>query len=599
MDSLIAVILKYGLISTFLSILLFLIVQDPNRAFKLKSLILTPFFKLFRWFKRAYVANEVAHNINTFFSKELAGQTVNVKINWVKNSEDPIFQSGNLIILMKKEEDQTRNILTATKYALPQVICPIFRHHIKSTFVSAIDLTLLQKLADKLGNHGKFVFKKYFLNPELETDAEINSILIKLLKIDRYGIFTTIFLNELDHAGEGLYADSNLTDRSAELITFINFLYTISEREIGEEIELVNLSDIFKVSVILLAKSQVASKRGLIPYLRRLNINLEKGTNSIYIIAFPQAFNFLNKFIEVIDGNQRVTLEKQFSTKESSYSVNKTSINIALLRRNQIYTNESFVKKIQASEIVIGKLVQGTVIDCSRDEALISFLGIDGTIKKQECSWLSFINCNDILEVGAVREFIVKKIDTNSGNISLSLKVAENDPWKLITVPNVNENIELKIITYDFFNLKCLYENLLEINIPVNEISWHSPNEEDKENLLNKVITAKVIKITPEDRIIECSIRQLEKDPWPKIHETLKTDTEFNGKVCEVNEHFVRVKIDNGLIGKIPKESLIQAGHEYANYRENLVTGQGIDVVVTKVFLNKRWIRLELKRNLN
>lgn len=599
MDKVFEAILRYGLLPTFLLIIIFLVVQDPNRAFKLKSLIISPFFKLFRWFKREYIANEVAGNVNTFFSKELNSDDVSVKIKWVKSETDPIFKSGRLVILMKKEEDQTKNILSATKYSLPKFVVPLFRYHIKSSCVSAIDLAILQKLANKLGNHGKYVFKKYFLNPEIESDPEIIEMLQKLNRIDKSGIFTTIFLNELDYIGEGLYADSNTTDRTVELIKFVNFLCSIADREIGEEIELMSFSEVFKVSIILLAKTQIANKRGLIPYLRRLNKNLEKGSDSTYIIAFPPAFDFLNKFIHVIDGNQRVTIEKIYKTKEISHLNLDTSINICCLRRNKLFTNDSFVRKLAASEIKIGKIVQGTVIDCSTDEALISFLGVDGTIKKLECSWMSYKSCNDILKAGTTMDFIVKDIDTTSGNISLSLRLPEIDPWKKILLPKINEVIELFIASCDTLNFKCVYKEILEVIIPTSEISWYILSMEEKADYINKNILAKVIKVDEGNRIIECSHRQLEKDPWPLIHDTLKIGSEFTGKVVEVTEHFVRVKIDNDLIGKIPKECLIKAGHEYANFKENLIPGQGIDVVVTKVFLNKRWIRLDLKRNLN
>jgi hypothetical protein len=599
MDKLIELMLNYGLIQALLLIVIILIVQDPNRAFKLRSLIISPFYKLFKWFKRTYVANEVANNVNTFFSRELSGEDVSVKINWVRSEADPIFKKGKLIVLMKKEEDQARNILTATKYALPKVVCPIFRHHVKSSYTSAIDLAILQKLANKLGNHGKYVFKKYFLNPEIESDQEIVETLQKLIKIDKTGLFTTIFLNELDYVGEGLFADLSSVDRTSELLKFLNFLCTIADREIGEEIELISFSDVFKVSVILLAKSQVASKRGLIPYLRRLNKNLEKGADSTYIIAFPQAFEFLNKFVNVIDGNQRVSIEKSFKTKEIYHPDYGTSINICCLRRNKMFTNDSFAKKIQASDIRAGKVVTGTVIDCSTDEALISFLGVDGTINKNDCSWLSHLNCNDILETGVSYDFMVKSIDNANGNISLSLRFPENDPWKENPVPKLNDEIEIEIVSFDHVYFKCIYLNALEVVIPVNEISWNILTPNEKVEFINKKILVKVIKVHLDLRTIECSHRQLVKDPWPSINRTLKIGTEFNGRVHEVNEHFVRVKIDNGLIGKIPKESLIKAGHEYANYQENLIEGQGIDVVVTKVFLNKRWIRLDLKRNMN
>jgi hypothetical protein len=265
MDKLIENILLYGLGPTFFLVLLFLIVQDPNRAFKLRALIVAPFFFLFKWFKREYVASQVSGALNTFFSRELSGNSTKIKIDWIRTEKDPYFQSGKLVVRMKRDEDQTMNILTATKYALPKMVCPIFRHHITQTYATAIDFAFLQKIADQLGNHGKSVFKKYFLSPEIEFEPTLANTLQKLIKLDRFGIFTSIFINELDHIGEGLYADANTIDRTPELTNFTDYLCTVADRNIGKEIELMYFSDVFKVSIILLAKSMVASKRGLIP----------------------------------------------------------------------------------------------------------------------------------------------------------------------------------------------------------------------------------------------------------------------------------------------------------------------------------------------
>ena len=601
MDKVLEAILRYGLLPTFLLVIIFLIVQDPNRAIQLKSFVLAPFFRFFNWFKRVYVANEISKHLNIFFSKELPNQSLNFKISWVKSEESPILKSGRLVIRMKREEDQARNILSATKYALPKIICPIFRYNISPVYATAIDFTFLHKLAEKLGNHGKAVYRKYFLNPEVESNTELIETLQKLIKLDKFGVFTTILINELDNVGEGLYADSDTKDRTSELIQLINYLCTIAEREIGEYLgeRLNNFSEVIKVSIIMLAKSQTANRKGLIPYLRRLNINLEKGSESIYIIAFPPAFDFLNKFIKVIDGNQRVSIDKIFKAKDISYLNEKISISICCLRKNKLFTNDSFIKKLEASEIKVGRIVEGTVIDCSTEEALVTFLGVDATIRKSDCSWFSHLFCTDMLQVGDVKQFLVKSIDKANGNITLSLKLSENDPWMKIEFPKIDDEIEIHIHAKDNLNYKCGYQNLVEVFIPIEEMSWFNFTEGEKSECIGSTIKAKVITVNENERIIKCSPRQLEINPWPIIHDTLKVGTEMNGKVHEITDYFVRVKIDNGLIGKIQKESLVAAGFEYANYKDNMVVGQGIDVVVTKVFINKRWIRLDLKRNLN
>lgn len=107
----------------------------------------------------------------------------------------------------------------------------------------------------------------------------------------------------------------------------------------------------------------------------------------------------------------------------------------------------------------------------------------------------------------------------------------------------------------------------------------------------------KVIEIDHDNEKIFCSLRQTEIDPWPKIHESLKVGMDFNGKVTDITPHYLQVKLPNNYFGIIPKESLEAAGHEYMNFQENVVIGQGIDVYVSKVFIAKQRIRLDLKRN--
>ena len=599
MDKLLPSILKYGLLPTFLCVIIFLIIQDPTRAFKLKTLVLSPFYKLFKWFKREFIANEVSGTLTHFFTKVLAIKTtypLKFKINWVKTDDSPILKSGKLVIRMRKDDDQTKNILQATRYALTKIICPNFRHNIDSTYVTAIDFTFLHKLADGLGNHGKSVFRQFFLNPEIENNPQFIDILKKFITLDKSGMFTSILINELDHIGEGLFGDADTSNRTGALIQFVEFLIPIAEREIGEENKLEHYSETFRVGIIMLAKAVISSKRGLMPYLRRLNINLEKGCDGVYIIAFPPAFDFLGKLVKVLDGNQRVSIERIDRSKDKILS--KSNISICCLRRNKLYSAETFLRKVQASNVTVGMQVEGTVLDCSTDIALITFLGIDATISKADSGWLSFQNCTDILQTGETYSFIVKDIDLANGNIMLSLKNTIGHPWTLIPHPLLGEVVDLEIVHIDSVNLKCLYKNTIEVVVPVKELSWNGEDYDKNVIAVGKTITSKIINIHEGNKIIECSPRELIKDPWPQIHEALVTGTNFNGRVLQVDENFVKVLLDNNLVGRVPGSCFTKAGFEYANYTNNLIIGQVLEVVVTKVFIAKQWIRLDLKRNI-
>lgn len=70
-------------------------------------------------------------------------------------------------------------------------------------------------------------------------------------------------------------------------------------------------------------------------------------------------------------------------------------------------------------------------------------------------------------------------------------------------------------------------------------------------------------------------------------------------KVIEVREQLIRVELPNGLIGYIISDELAQAGYEYADYMNSMVEGQGIDVVVQKIFIARQTVRLGLRRNVS
>ena len=604
MDELVKNILQYGLVPTFLLIALVLIIQEPDRAIKLKALITQPFFKLFRWFSKEHISSKVSSQANEFLNSNIFGllthsERFSLKVKWVSEPNDPILsKNGTLILRLKEEDDQTRNILSAVHSALPHVVCPLMRKNINITCEKSIDLTVLQKLSEKLGKHGKLTFKRYFLDPETDNDILINELIKKLITLDKQGFFVPIFINELELLSEGLYSDNDKTDYSQEVLQFIEYLLTIINREIGSEIELEYLTPPFKVSTILLAKAQRADKQGLKPYLRRLRINLAKGSESVYIIAFPPAFDFFERLIKTLESHERVFLKKVIKTQ---YSVinngHQSNLKIAILTRNDVFTDSEFEQKLESNKISEGTRITGVVEDISQNECLVTVSGMRAYISKAECTWHSISNCNEILNVGQQYSFVVKRIDKSSNMIYLSLKLPETNPWESVDIPKQGDIIELRILSGDSIKFSCLFQNKLEVYVLKDEVSWFFLTPNQFNSFIGKTVNAKVIEIDVENEKIFCSFRQIDSNPWLTVHESLPVGKEFNSKVIDVTSEYIQVKLPNNYQGIIPKSELEKAGHEYANFEDNVVIGQGIDVVISKVFIAKKKIRLDLKRN--
>lgn len=604
MEQIITEILKYGLLPAFLLIIIYLIIQEPERADKIKALITQPFFLFFRWFSKEYISSKVASQANEFlnssvFSKLTHSDNYNIKVKWVKEKNDPILSmNGTLILRMKEDDDQTKNILSAVHTALPHVLCPLIRKNINTTCQKSIDLTVLKKLSTKLGKHGKLTFKKYFLDPETEIDFKISGLITKLQSLDEHGFFIPIFVNELEILSEGLFADNDTIDYSEQTLQFLEYLLSIINRDVGQETQLEYFLHPFKVTSILLAKAQRADTQGLRPYLRRLTINLDKGSETVYIISYPPAFDFFKRLLSALDSHERIFVKKVVKTQYYNDSFfGKTDLKIAILTRNEIFSDQLFEEKLTTYKLTEGLVVQGIVEDISRNEVLVNVFGMRAYIQKEECSWISISSCDDIFVKDKEYTFTIKKIDKSSSMIYLTLKTNDTDPWYNVDIPKLNSIIEVHLHSYNPIHFKCIYLEKLEVYIMNEELSWFFLTNKQCDNLVGTNCNVKVINIDEVNKKIFCSIRQVDKNPWPTIHSSLKIGMEFNGKVTDVTPNFIQIKLPNNYYGIIPRENLVQGGHEYKNYMENVVIGQGVDVYVSKVFINRQRIRLDLMRN--
>ncbi len=249
------IILSYGLPGVLLVALL-LVIHDPDRAEKLKALIFKPLFLLFKWGSKEYLASEVGYTATEFLKKHVkpfmpSMADTKIKIKWVTSISDPTFlQDGTLILRLEETNDQTRNILAATRVALPHVVCADLRAYLEPYAQTAIDLTILRNLADKLGKHARPIFQRYFLNPEIEKNKSVADLIVKLIRLDDNGIFLTIFLEELNLLGATLYDDIIGVDKTNEILLFVEYLVKLANREIGEEMCLEYLSSEVRAGIV-------------------------------------------------------------------------------------------------------------------------------------------------------------------------------------------------------------------------------------------------------------------------------------------------------------------------------------------------------------
>ena len=584
-------------------IILVLIVIKPDRAEKLKELIFLPIFRLFKFGSKQYIASKINYTCTEFFRRNIFAMLpsflpVKIRIKWVKSNEDAILkQDGTIVLCLRETNDQTRNILSATQIAIPKIVCPTVRPRIDKRANTAVDLVLLQRLAEGLGKQAQPVFQRYFLGPAIEETPGIKAVFQQLVELDKNGTFVTIFLEELNLLGDILFSNGDLSDKTGSFQGLLDYLLIEARREEHQEIPLDYFSADFRIGIIILAIKEKAKARGVTPYLNALDRHIKLGCDSIYVVAYHHAFNLLDRLLKAVEADERISFNKKVTVRAVGPGMQLDDPKrIALLRRNPMFSDTAFEEKVTSAGIIEGSTVEGTVIDLSNETAIIDILGMNAIIYRAECSWDTGKSCIDVLNQGLKKKFVIKSINPDRNLLELSLKLPDEDPWKLQKVPDVGEIINIKITrTGSGFLLGHI--GIIEVAIPLDEMSWKTTlNPEMFLNTKQKII---ITERNDDNHMLKGSLRKLNPDPWLEIQKNVPKGTELRANVIEINSSFVKVSLPGNLEGIIPAEAMQRAGFEYADYETTIVKGQSLDVVVTHVFSKKQKIRLDLKRNID
>jgi len=584
-------------------IIVILVVQDPERVNKFKIHVIKPFFDFFRWGSRQYLALQVGSASTEFIRHNLLSMmpemaTARLRIKWVKDVESIVGHAdGTLILRMRETNDQTRNILSAIRVAIPRLVCVKVRTNLNPTAACAIDLALVRKMANSIGMHAYPVFQKHFLEPEFANSREAAELFSELVELDESGYFISVFLNELNRLGEYLASRGDSRDRTDSVMELLRFVLAIARRGHSDEVRLSYITQDFRVAVLLLAKSYKMDSEGLRPYLNRLTRNLDEGAESIYVVSFSNAISFYDRLLKAVDGDLRLEHRATFVTKKASKYAEYGPAKVGYLRRIHARDELDFSDFVTRAGIELGSIHRAEIVDVAESYAVCAVRGVTAYIPKIECAWGPGFACNELLKIGQFINVLVKEMDSERQQLIVSVREAEGNPWEMESLPEVGSRVSVNIRARFYNGYACVLQGSdLSAILPRTEISWFSENVPTGDDLLGKEFEAKVTGHDQDNHALFVSVRQLSPSPWEEIHKALSVGTRLTAFVTAVTQTAVLVELPNAIYGYIPDSEMRKGGYEYSEYQEHLVIGQALEVVVTKVFIVKQKIRLSLAR---
>ncbi len=178
--------------------------------------------------------------------------------------------------------------------------------------------------------------------------------------------------------------------------------------------------------------------------------------------------------------------------------------------RKALVEQEIAAKRAALFETIqAGSRVNVTVSRLTDFGAFVDLGGVDGLIHISEMSWGRISNPKEVLKEGQEVEVFVLDVDKEKGKISLSLKDADKNPWKLAAekyaVGSIVEGKVVRMVPFGaFVELEPGVDGLVHISQIANK---HVVKPED-ELKVGEIINVKVLEVNPEQKKISLSKRQ-------------------------------------------------------------------------------------------
>lgn len=235
-------------------------------------------------------------------------------------------------------------------------------------------------------------------------------------------------------------------------------------------------------------------------------------------IFIPGSLASLNK----IDLSKLVGTELEVRLNELDFKNRKVVASRKVIEE-EIY-NADLDKKWNA--LVEGEKVSGVVKKILNIGAIIDINGIQGLAHKNDLSWERIKRVEDVVKVGDNVEVYIGTIDKENRKVSLILKEADQEPWKLygdsIRVGDVLEGKVTKFMKFGaFVEIFPTIEGLVHLS----EITDENITKADEILKLGQKVKVKVLDYKKDAKRISLSIRETEE----KSKEYLQYNDEEEG----------------------------------------------------------------------
>lgn len=251
------------------------------------------------------------------------------------------------------------------------------------------------------------------------------------------------------------------------------------------------------------------------------------------------------ELLEVVGKNLMVKIHEIQEYDEGSMAV--------IVSRKKLLEDEFW------NNLKVGQKVSGKISSIANFGVFIDLGGAEGLIHISRLAPYRIDNLREHFKIGDTLEAIVVEVDKQNKRIGLSRKeLIDVTQWPATEekygVGTRHTGIVRRIVDFGaFVELEPMVEGLLRTS----EISWTRRLRRPSEVLkVGDKIEVVVIAFNAERKTISLSMKRLQENPWPKLHEKYPTQSVYEGKVLQVVPQGCVISISPELDGFLPRSKM-------------------------------------------
>ncbi|MBL1352340.1 MAG: 30S ribosomal protein S1 [Zetaproteobacteria bacterium] len=294
-----------------------------------------------------------------------------------------------------------------------------------------------------------------------------------------------------------------------------------------------------------------------------------------------------------IQANQLIGHAYQVAILESS----QRPENIVVSRKKPIAEKAAVARAKFFEGVALGDRVTGGVKRLTDFGAFVDLGGVDALLHVSDMTWRRIAHASEVLTLGQSIAAEIIKLNPESGKISISTKILQEDPWNHVaTTYEAGMRLTGTVRKLLDFGAVVELEAGVEGMIHRSEMSWTRSDVNPTEILVEgDVVDVAVLEVDEKQRRIRLSLKEVAENPWQAWMTEHPEGSRLTGKIRNITEFGFFVALNSELDGlvHIGNLSWTESGQDVI---QNYQKGQEVECVVLGVDVAKQRIALGIKQ---